>query len=106
MSTRSTSDWNADHNAWSGVEYIPSALRGGHDIHTKDLQLDDDLHPLPGSVLVNAGQEVGVSEDFEGKHRSDGHPDIGAFEYTRVYLGLRILLPIVSANAYQLPPRP
>jgi len=41
-----------------------------------------DLHLAAGSACVNAGTTVGAPRtDFDGKPRSDGKPDIGAFEH-------------------------
>jgi len=78
------SAWDADHNAWAKVERdVPLCLRGGHELWIDDPGLGLDLRPLPGSPLINAGQSVGVPDDFNGDPRSDGSPDLGAFEYER-----------------------
>ncbi len=41
-----------------------------------------DFHLLPGSPAVDAGAAPGApTADFDGTPRSDGHIDVGAFEY-------------------------
>ncbi len=73
--------WEADYNAWSHIEGArPEPLRGEHDLFEVDLRLADDLVPLPNSPVLNYGQNLGVINDFEGKSRADGRPDLGAFE--------------------------
>lgn len=77
-----TSDWVADANAWSHVKgSIPQELQGFHDLLRADLGLDQRLHPLADSPLIDSGEMLGVPDDFDGVPRSDGAPDIGAFEF-------------------------
>jgi parallel beta-helix repeat protein len=40
-----------------------------------------DFHLLYTSQAINAGEDVGVTTDFDGNARDDGRPDIGAFEF-------------------------
>jgi hypothetical protein len=78
----SNSEWEADYNAWSQVVgSLPSVLQGSHDLHVADLMLGVDLRPLPNSPVINAGYNCGLTDDFDGNPRSDGFPDLGAFEY-------------------------
>lgn len=42
----------------------------------------DDYHLLPNSPLINAGVDVGLTQDYEGNHVPTGpYPDIGIYEY-------------------------
>ena len=51
-----------------------------------------NLFKLPnGSNAINAGAQVGVTNDFEGKAR-DNYPDVGAFEY-----GGSVVVPTATA---------
>jgi hypothetical protein len=76
----STSTWVADYNGWTGNTQVPPQLKGKHD-QTGNLALDGYLRPKLSSPLLNAGQPLGVATDYDGKGRSDGSPDIGAFEF-------------------------
>jgi hypothetical protein len=77
----SNSTWQGDYNAWSQLSgSVPSSLRGSHDLSVSNLMLDADLRPEPGSPVINTGQDLGVLDDFDGNSRTDGQPDLGAFE--------------------------
>jgi hypothetical protein len=77
--------WTADYNGWAGIEDgVPSYLRGSHDVVKLDLGLANDLKPAVDSPLIDAGDQLGIAEDFEGNARSDGTPDIGAFEFVPI----------------------
>lgn len=39
-----------------------------------------NYRPAEGSPLINAGEDIGVNSDLDGKAR-DGQPDIGCYEY-------------------------
>jgi uncharacterized repeat protein (TIGR01451 family) len=58
---------------------------GGHSLHNLDPRfvnpLGDDYHLGPGSAAIDAGIELGVTEDIDGDRRVPGlPPDIGADE--------------------------
>ena len=75
-------DWDADYNAWSEITGgVPAPLRGSHDVLNVDLQLDQELKPTENSPLIDAGTDVGVTDDFARNARSDGTPDMGAREW-------------------------
>jgi hypothetical protein len=77
----SDSTWLASNNAWANIiGGLPAALVGTDDLTLTDLELDDQLRPLPTSPLINYGPDLGVNIDFAGNPRQDGHPDLGAFE--------------------------
>jgi hypothetical protein len=77
-----SAEWKADYNAWVGIKgRVPSRFQGNHDLWIDDPALDSNLHPLSDSPLIDAGQDVGVLDDFNGTLRSDGLPDLGAIEY-------------------------
>lgn len=90
-----TSDWEANHNAWVEIAgNVPQTLLGAHDFTiSENSVLDSNLHPLSKSPLINAGLQVGVNEDFAGRPRSDGMPDLGAFEGG----GFHIFLPFMNS---------
>jgi hypothetical protein len=44
----------------------------------------DDLHLGSTSLAINTGTPVPVYDDFDGNLRTDGMPDIGAYEYSGV----------------------
>jgi hypothetical protein len=78
-------DWVADHNGWSQVDRVaPQGLQGVHDFRADKMMLDNNLRPLSGSPVIDAGQEVAAIDDFGGNPRFDGQPDLGAFEYISV----------------------
>jgi hypothetical protein len=95
LNASSTSEWEADYNAWAGVEedLVPHFLRGGHDLWISNPVLGTDLHPLQDSPLVDRGQDLGIPDDFNGNPRLDGSPDVGALEYTRAS---QVFLPFVG----------
>jgi len=71
----------SDYNAYSDiVGDIPPIMIGDYDIIVKDLYLDTHLYPLINSPVVDVGDNLGVSHDFDEKPRYDGLPDLGAFE--------------------------
>jgi hypothetical protein len=81
----STANWEADYNAWSQVNgAIPSVFQGNHDLIVLDLKLDPTLHPQLDSLVINAGQNLGILDDFAGNPRTDESPDLGALEYIDV----------------------
>jgi len=76
---------DADYNAWSEIKGgVPNGVKGAHDLDTTDLRLHLDLRPLPCSPLIDAGTDVGVKDDFTGYPR-DKYPDIGAYEWRRLW---------------------
>ena len=74
--------WEADYNAWSQVTDIaPSILNGRHDVVVADLRLEANLQPMSDSPVLNAGQDLGLTDDFAGNPRVDTFPDLGVFEF-------------------------
>lgn len=75
-------DWDAAANAWSNIKgSLPKQLKSGDTIYPDNLQLNDDLSLSANSPGQNQGRLVGVEDDYEGKPRNDGSPDLGAFEF-------------------------
>jgi hypothetical protein len=74
--------WEADHNAWSRLaSNVPWILLGGHDLWIGDPMLGPNLYPLPESPVIDAGQDLGLIDDYCGRLRIDGSTDMGAFEF-------------------------
>lgn len=61
-------------------------LQGAHDILANGLGLDPDMRPLPWGPLIDAGVDVGATDDFNDNPRKDGAPDLGAFEAYRPHV--------------------
>ena len=78
--------WEADYNAWSRTsEPVPGVLHGANDVNTADLGLNRNFHPMPGSRVIDTGENVGVFDDFDGNSRPYGPSyDIGAYEYQSI----------------------
>lgn len=79
----SITEWQMDHNIWSQVDTSSLlALQISSDLSTtSNLNLDKNLRPLSNSPVINKGRDLNIPNDFDGIPRSDGAPDIGAFEY-------------------------
>ncbi|MFC1615314.1 MopE-related protein [Patescibacteria group bacterium] len=75
-------DYNILYN--NGVNYFGSGSQGANSINTNPLFVNPashDFHLQSTSPAINAGVNVGLTEDFDG-NAIVGNPDIGAYEYS------------------------
>ena len=76
--------WRSDYNVWSQVTGgVPTSLTGPNDLQVGDPMLDDELHPLSDSPLIDKALPGWAVEDFYGTPRSDEVVTFGAFEYVK-----------------------
>ena len=82
-----TSTYNIKIKTFDGV--IDDILNSGswsttgNGYYTRTFTGTDDYHLLSMSPLINAGVDVGLTSDYEGKHvPMASFPDIGAYEYS------------------------
>lgn len=69
-------------NVGLGTSNAPSGFRAGSSV-AADLGSATKPYPPAGSMLINAGDVAKAAlEDFNGTVRSDGMPDVGAYERT------------------------
>lgn len=69
-------------NIGLGTSNAPSGFRQGSSV-AADLGSATKPYPPAGSMLINAGDAAKAAlEDFNGTVRSDGMPDVGAYEHT------------------------
>jgi hypothetical protein len=78
-------DWNATGEAWGTMNWNQWIAHGKYDQHSiyADPKFTDpatgDFTPRPTSPCINAGTNVGLTRDYEGKPIFHA-PDIGAYE--------------------------
>ena len=97
----------ADYNAWSGLTSEPNAtLIGIHDVSTDNISVDwSTWLPMEGSPLIDAGTNVGITDDINNASISGLGPDIGAAEYQTSQSGDLTLLPDISIKQAGIPTR-
>ena len=89
------STWEAGYNLFSQIDGgIPTILQGAFDVEADDPELDSDLRPEAGSPAIDMGDDLGVTDDYDGNARDDLFPDVGAFEYRAQGTGVWIVRPI------------
>jgi parallel beta-helix repeat protein len=70
---------------FNGITYTLATLKSGFEasalVANPKLSSSSDFRLLSDSPCINAGTNVGLTQDYEGKAIS-GLPDIGAYEYT------------------------
>ena len=76
-------NWSISNNLWyETAGTIAPALRGPNDLFGVNPQLDQNLKPLVGSAVIDAGVNEGVGDDYASTSRPQGNGyDIGAYEY-------------------------
>jgi len=86
-----------DHNCsyGNGTNWAGALSKGGTDIEADPKLADpanNDYRPRATSPCINAGVDVGLTEDYDG-NSYDGLPDIGAYEYQYGAIGAEMVIP-------------
>ncbi|MBN2583759.1 MAG: right-handed parallel beta-helix repeat-containing protein [Planctomycetes bacterium] len=83
----SSAAWDVSHNLYTGKIWDQGDLREGEILQTDVDQIfvdydNDDFHLRAGSPAIDAGVNVGLTQDHDGNPVFTGAaPDMGAFEY-------------------------
>jgi hypothetical protein len=91
--------WEADRNVWTHMSAeVPYGFLGNNDLWLSDPRLGPNLYPFVDSPVIDSGTDLGLNDDYCGRLRMDGRPDVGAHEY----LGETLMLSPCE-NVYEVP---